>query len=223
MDTLEALKRRTSIRAFTDKPVEERQVRDILDDARWSPSGGNLQPWKVYVVMGAARERLIKNVKETLAANAMASSSELSIYPPKLEDPWRSRRYEVGEAMYAQLDIPRTDKMARLAYLMRNYEFFGAPVGMFFSIDRRFEKNQWAHLGMFMQSVALVATARGLASCMQESWCVHAGLVSKFLQMPDREQLYCGMALGYADEIAKVNKLRTTREEVDNFSVFLNE
>ena len=134
MDTLEALKQRTSIRAFTDKQVEEGQVRDILDVARWSPSGGNLQPWKVYVVMGPARERLINNVKETLAANAMASSAELSVYPPKLEDPWRSRRYEVGEAMYAQLDIPRTDKMARLAYLMRNYEFSVPQLGYFFRL-----------------------------------------------------------------------------------------
>ncbi len=221
MDVTEALKTRISTRAFMDKPVSEEKVREILEIARWAPSGGNLQPWRVHVVMESARNRLIAQVKQELANNPMEDDSELAIYPPKLAEPWRSRRYKMGEDMYALLNIPKTDKMSRFAWLARNFEFFGAPVGLFFSLDRRFDKNQWAHLGMLMQSIALVATQKGLATCMQEAWQRQAKLVSTFLNLDEREQFYCGMALGYCAQDAPVNKLRSDREPIDAFTVFL--
>lgn len=223
MDIIDAIKLRKSIRAFLDKPVEEKTVREILAAARYAPSGGNLQPWRVHVVMGRARDRLIKTVKRAIAENPLADESEIQIYPPKLPEPWRTRRYEVGEAMYALLGIPREDKAARIAHLMRNYEFFGAPVGLFFSLDRRFDKGQWAHLGMFMQSLALAALEKGLSTCMQEAWSARGKTVSDFLGLPEQEQLYCGMALGYGDKSAKVNDLCAARVDVDEFCTFLNE
>lgn len=218
-----AVTSRISTRAFLATPVSEAQIRDILDIARRAPSGGNLQPWRVHVVMGAARDRLIATVKLAIADNPFGDESELAIYPPKLGEPWRTRRYEVGEAMYALLGVPREDKPARIAHLMRNYEFFGAPAGLFFSLDRQFDKGQWAHLGMFMQTIALVAVEKGLATCMQEAWSARAKTVSAFLGLPDNEQLYCGMALGYADPAAKVNELRSARAGVDEFATFLIE
>lgn len=221
MNVSDALKARISTRAFLDKPVSEQVIRDILDIARWAPSGGNLQPWQVHVVTGPARDRLIDNVKNL--SNLFADEAELQVYPPKLQEPWRSRRYEVGEAMYAKLNIPRDDKGARIEHLMRNYDFFGAPVGLFFSLNRQFDKGQWAHLGMFMQSIALAALEQGLATCMQEAWAARAKTVSAFLNLPDDEQLYCGMALGYADEAAPVNSLRSTRASTDEFVTFLSE
>lgn len=223
MNVSDALKTRISTRAFLDKPVSEEDIREILDIARWAPSGGNLQPWRVHVVTGAARDRLINTVKKAIANNPLADESDLQIYPPKLQDPWRTRRYDVGEAMYAKLKISREDKPARIAHLMRNYEFFGAPVGLFFSLDRQFDKGQWAHLGMFMQSVALAASEKGLATCMQEAWAARAKTVSAFLNLPQHEQLYCGMALGYADENAQVNNLRSARISVEEFTTFLSE
>lgn len=223
MTVSDLLKSRISTRAFLDKPVSEEQVREILDLARWAPSGGNLQPWRVHVVMGEGRDRLIKTVKKAIAENPLADESELRIYPPKLGEPWRTRRFDVGEAMYALLDIPREDKPARIAQLLRNYEFFGAPVGLFFSLHRQFDKGQWAHLGMFMQSIALAALEKGLATCMQEAWAARAKTVSAFLGLPDDEQLYCGMALGYADKAAKVNELRSSRVSVDEFTMFISE
>lgn len=223
LNVTEALKKRISARAFLDTPVGKAEIREILDVARWSPSGGNLQPWRVHVVMDAARDRLISAVKEAIAANPLADESELQIYPPKLEDPWRSRRYAVGEAMYEKLAIPREDKPARLQWMLRNYEFFGAPVGLFFSLNRRFDKGQWAHLGMFMQSISLAAEERDLATCMQEAWAARAKTVSEFLSLPDDEQLYCGMALGHADHAAPVNSLRSERAGVDDFTTFMTE
>lgn len=223
MNVRDAIKTRTSIRAFLDKPVSVEQLRELLDQARWAPSGGNLQPWRVHVVMGAGRDRLVETVKQAIAENPFANEAELAIYPEKLGEPWRTRRFEVGEEMYALLGIPREDKPARIQNLMRNYEFFGAPVGLFFSLDRQFDKGQWAHLGMFMQTLALSATEMGLATCMQEAWAARAKTVSAFLGLNDHEQLYCGMALGYADPSAKVNELRSSRASVDDFAAFITE
>ncbi len=223
MTVTAAIKSRISTRAFLDRSVSKEQIREILEIARWAPSGGNLQPWKVHVVIGAARDRLVETTKQAIAANPFGDEAELQIYPPKLQEPWRTRRFDVGEEMYAALGIPRDDKAARFQWLLNNYNFFGAPAGLFFSLNRSFDKGQWAHLGMFMQSIALTAIEKGLATCMQEAWAARAKTVSKFLGLGEDEQLYCGMALGYADETAKVNSLRSVRAEVDEFTVFLKE
>ena len=223
MTVADLLKSRISTRAFLDKPVTEEQVREILDIARWSPAGGNLQPWTVHVVMGGGLTRLLDIVRKKIAENPAEDESEINIYPPKLEEPWRTRRYQLGEEMYELLGITRDDKMGRLARFAKNYEFFDAPVGMFFSLNRRFDKGQWAHLGMFMLSIALVAEEKGLATCMQEAWTARAKTVSAFLNIPDTDQLYCGMALGYADKAAKVNELRSSRAPVDEFATFITD
>ena len=129
MNVTEALKARTSIREFLDTPVSEAQVREILDVARWSPSGGNLQPWKVIVVAGEARQAVMDVARSALSESPTGEETDYPIYPSNLWEPYRSRRYVLGEAMYALLEIPREDKMARLMRFARNYEFFGAPVG----------------------------------------------------------------------------------------------
>lgn len=223
MTASEAIKARISTRAFLEKPVPEEALREILETARFSPSGGNLQPWKVHVLSGSARDRLVSAVTKAIAENPFANESELAVYPEKLWEPYRTRRYEVGEAMYELLGVPRDDKPARLQWLAKNFTFFGAPVGLFFSLDRRFDKGQWAHLGMFMQSIALVAHDHGLATCMQEAWQTRAKTVSDFLDLSEDEQLYCGMAVGYADPNAPVNSLRSKRDELDDFAVFMKD
>jgi nitroreductase len=214
------IRNRVSTRAFLAAPVPEAEVRAILEIARYAPSGGNLQPWRVHVVSGPARGRLIEAVKKSLAENPFAHESDLKVYPDNLWEPYRSRRFKVGEDMYALLGVPREAKPARLAHLMKNFEFFGAPVGLFFTLDRRFDKGQWAHLGMLMQSIALVAEERGFATCMQEAWTTRAKTVAAFLGVPETEELYCGMALGVPDGSAPVNTLRSDRAALDEFATF---
>ncbi len=214
------IKSRVSIRAFLPDPVSEEDIRAVLDIAKFAPSGGNLQPWKVHVVTGPARDRLAAAVLRAIAENPLADEAELKVYPDALFEPHRSRRFTVGEQMYALLGIAREDKMARLLNLRKNFEFFGAPAGLFFTLDRRFDKGQWAHLGMFMQSVALVAEDRGLATCMQEAWTTRARTVSAILGVPSTEQLYCGMALGRPDPGAPVNRLRSERAALAEFVTF---
>lgn len=217
------IKSRISARAFLDTPVPEEEIREILEIAKYAPSGGNLQPWKVHVVTGPARDRVIEAVKKSIAENPFANEGEIRVYPESLWDPYRTRRFNVGEEMYALLGIAREDKMARIGHLQKNFEFFGAPAGLFFTLDRRFDKGQWAHLGMFMLAVALVAEERGLATCMQEAWTTRAKTVCGVLGIPESDQLYCGMALGVPDRSAPVNTLRSTRAPLEEFAIFHQE
>lgn len=217
----DALKQRISTRAFLDTPVSEAQLREVLELARWSPSGGNLQPWQVIAVTGAARNAVVKLAKD-YPGMFPNEEGDKPIYPPNLWEPHRSRRYKVGEDMYALLGIPREDKPARLKQVARNFEFFGAPAALFFVIDERMGHGQWAHLGMFMQSVALVAHERGLASCFQEFWGSLRKSLKAHFALGETEMVYCGMAIGHADPAAVVNTLRSERAPVDEFAKFLS-
>jgi nitroreductase len=216
----EALKRRISTRQFLPRPLAEPIVREILHVARWAPSGGNLQPWKVIAVAGAEQAAVIELARRINATESPDQSAERPVYPPNLWEPFRTRRYKVGEDMYALLQIPRSDRLARLARFARNYEMFGAPVELFFVIDERMGYGQWAHLGMFMQSIALAALERGVSSCMQEAWATLRLSLKSHFALDEHELIYCGMALGYADETAAVNSLRSDRAPVDEFASF---
>jgi len=220
MNVIEAIRSRISTRAFLDKPVDEAVVRAILDDARWAPSGGNLQPWNVHIVTGDARNAIIEGVKAKLNSDPFSDENDFPVYPEKLWEPYRSRRYAVGEQMYEILGIPREDKAGRLGQVLKNFDFFGAPVGLFFTIDPRMNPNQWAHLGMFIYAVALAAEGHGLATCMQEAWTRFSRTVGKALELPDNTQVYCGMALGYADPDAPLNAMRTERADLDEIARF---
>ncbi len=220
MNVTEALHARISTRAFTSEPVPEAVVHEILDAARWSPSGGNLQPWKVVAVAGEARQGVIEAVNAALAANPRGEQGDRPMYPADLWEPYRTRRYALGEQMYELLGIGRDDKGGRLARLAENTQFFGAPVGLFFAIDERMGHGQWAHLGMFMQSIALAAIERGVASCMQEYWALGRRTLQVHFGLPENEMVYCGMALGYADPAHPVNALRSERAPVEEFATF---
>ena len=213
----ELLKKRISTRAFLDKDVSRAQLVSLLEAARWSPSGGNLQPWKVIAVSGEPRDRVVALAQAAIMANPQGEAGDYPIYPRPLDEPYRSRRFKVGEDMYEKLGIGREDKSSRLLWVARNYEFFGAPAGLFFVLDRNMGHGQWAHLGMFMQSLALAAEDAGLATCMQEAWGMLRDTLHKHFELAEQEMIYCGMALGYADPDAPVNSLRSDRAELGEF------
>lgn len=218
MQVSEAVATRRSIRAFKPDPVERRTVEEILTLAARAPSGGNLQPWRVYVLLGQARDELVRRVAEARKRSRMGSPPEYHVYPPALAEPYRTRRFRVGEAMYALLGIGREDMAGRLAQFARNWEFFGAPVGLIFTIDRAMQQGQWADLGMYMQNVMLLARERGLDSCAQEAWAAWHKLLREFLSIPDNELVFCGMALGHADATAPVNALISERAPLEEFA-----
>jgi nitroreductase len=220
MTTAELIKARTSIRAYLPTPLSQTEVHALLDAARWAPSGGNLQPWKVIVVAGAARESVIAAAAKTLAVTPRGETIEHPIYPNPVPEPYQTRRLKVAEDMYALLNIPRDDKATRIAWVRRNFQFFGAPVGVFFIIDKAMGHGQWAHLGMFIQSFALVAQERGLSTCMQEAWATVRPTLHAHFKLAAEEMVYCGLALGHADPAAPVNTLRSDREPVSTFARF---
>lgn len=209
MDVSQAVAARFSARAFKADPVSGETVRAILEAAARAPSGGNLQPWKVHAIAG----EVLADFKAQVAARLGApDEAQYAVYPANLWEPFRSRRFQVGEDLYGALEIPRENKMGRLMQFARNAEFFGAPVGLFFSIDRNLGPPQWSDLGMYMQTVMLLATERGLSTCAQEFWSAYGTLSAQFLGLPDDHMVFSGMALGVADEDAAVNQWRSRRE-----------
>ena len=220
MHVRDAVAGRFSCRAFLDKPVPAAVVRDLLARAARAPSGSNIQPWRVDVLAGPALAALKDLIRPRLGELPKGEGTEYQVFPPAMHEPFRSRRFAVGEQLYRSLGIAREDRPARLAQYSRNMMFFDAPVGLFFSIDRALGAAQWADLGMFMQTFMLLAHAEGLATCAQEAWAVFSRTVSAFLDLPDDHILFCGMALGYADHDALINSWRTTREPVERFATF---
>ena len=209
-----------SCRAFLDTPVPVETIRSILETAKQAPSGGNLQPWRVHVLAGGRLAEFLALIRSKLPDQPQGEGTEYNVYPPNLKEPYRSRRYKCGEDLYATISVPRADKPRRLAQFARNYEAFGAPALMFFVIDRDMGADQWADVGMFMQNIMLLAREHGLHTCPQEAWAAWHRTVAQFLGLPSEHMLFCGMALGFRDETAPINRLRTERAPLEEFATF---
>jgi len=211
MKVSDAIATRRTIRAFKTDPVSRKTIEEIITLAARAPSGGNLQPWKIHALIGPARDELVRRVAEVRKQHPMGTTPEYHIYPPHLTEPYKTRRFRVGEMMYETMGIPREDKMARLNFFSGNWEFFGAPAGLIFTIDRQMQQGQWADLGMFMQNIMLLARERGLHTCPQEAWALFHPQIREYLNVPENEMIFCGMAIGHADESHPVNSLTSER------------
>ncbi len=220
MRVRDAVASRYSCRAFLPTSVPLATVRDILDRASRAPSGGNLQPWRVHALSGAPLEELKARIRPHAPANPRGEGNEYEVYPEPLKEPYYGRRRDVGAQLYAATGIPREDRAARYRQYARNFELFGAPVGLFFSIDRTMGPPQWSDLGMFVQTVMLLARGEDLHTCGIEAWTSWHKTVSAFLALPPELILFCGMALGHADAAAPINQWRSMREGVDRFATF---
>lgn len=217
MNVSAAVAQRKSIRNFLDKEISNDLLRELLQKSARAPSGGNLQPWQIYVVNGPSMQRLHSHLERQTAREKPA----YSIYPENLGEPYRSRRFKVGEDMYALLGIPREDKAARFAHLARNFSFFGAPAGFFCYVEETMGPPQWSDLGMFLQTFMLLAEEAGLATCAQEAWATRPNAVTSFTGAPAEQMLFCGMAIGYPDPDAPVNTLVSDRDDLPVWATFL--
>ena len=223
LDVYEALYRRKSTRAFCPEPVSRAVIERILAAAARAPSGTNIQPWRVRVLTGAARQRLVDAVLSFRAANPGEEHWSYTYYPAKWQEPFLSRRRKVGWDLYGLLGITRADTDRIQAQHNRNFAFFDAPVGLIFSIDGDLERGSWLDYGMFLQSLALAAEAEGLATCLQACWVAHADIVASTLAFTANEKIVCGMALGHADPESPVNRLTTERAAVAEFTTFVED
>ncbi|MEQ8268946.1 MAG: nitroreductase [Parvibaculum sp.] len=219
MDLDEALKARKSVRAFKPDSVPLSLVTEILELARHSPSGTNIQPWKVHVVAGEVRKRLEAEVlahRETKPTDAIAEFPRTS----KRKEPYTTRMRTLGKEMYGLIGIPKGDQEANWRQWGRNYQFFDAPVGLIFTIDKDLDAMSFLDIGIFMQSIMLAAKSRGLDTCSQGAWNNFWTVTRRVLNVPDDEYIICGMSLGYADETSPVNTLLAEREPVSSFATF---
>jgi nitroreductase len=211
MNVTDALQRRMSVRAFLPTPVERALLERLIDTAARAPSGGNVQPWQLYVLAGEAIARFRRDLAARQSADPKPDPAEYPIYPAQLKEPYRSYRYELTEMMYATVGIGRDDKPARLAHVARNFDFFGAPCALFCFVDRQMGCAQWSDLGMYLQSLMLLCTEAGLDTCPQEAWSNYNRFVAQWLGAPADWMLFCGMAIGYRDPAAPINTLRSRR------------
>lgn len=217
MNVAEAIEGRISTRAWLDRPVSRKTIAQVLDTARWSPSGANTQPWEVAVVQGDSRSRLSAALREAFE-QGVEPSPDYRYYPEQWVEPYKRRRFECGMDLYQALQIERDDKQRRRQTWMDNYRFFGAPVALFFFIDRVLATGSWLDMGMFIQSVMLAAREQGLGTCPQASVAEYPQLVRQLLEIGEEKLLLCGMAMGYPDPDHPVNNYRTRREPVEAFT-----
>ncbi|MDR1164022.1 MAG: nitroreductase [Candidatus Accumulibacter sp.] len=223
LSVYEALYQRKSTRAYRPDPVPRKLIERILLAAGRAPSGTNTQPWRVRVLTGNARQRLVNAVLSFRMANPGAEKWGYAYYPPKWQDPYLSRRRKIGLDMYNLLGIGKSDTERMLAQQNQNFCFFDAPVGLVFSIGTVMERGSWLDYGFFIQSVALAATAEGLGNCIQASWAAHADVVESTLNFSPDEQLVCCMALGYPDVDAPINHLATERMHLNELASFIED
>lgn len=222
MELLEAVSTRISARAFLDTPVSKEIVYKILDHARLAPSGSNMQPWHVYAVTGKAREALIEKALAFAAEHPIGSIEQEYQSPPKnFINPYKARRYACGMALYSALNIDRKDKDARAKQLMQNFYFFGAPVGLIFSMHRSLMPGQLGDLGILMGNVMLIAREYGLHSCAQGFWQDVQPAIREVLDIPEEHYIYNGIALGYLDESHPANRVYPGREPLETFTEFV--
>ncbi|MDO8931713.1 MAG: nitroreductase [Rhodocyclaceae bacterium] len=215
-----AIESRRSLRAFRQTPVERAVVERLLAVAARAPSGTNMQPWHVQVLTGGARDALVAAVCAAFDGEPEAHQYEYDYYPEEFFEPYLGRRRKVGFDLYKLVGIAKGDAAAMRAQHRRNFEFFGAPVGLIFTIDRRLGKGSWFDYGMFVQNLMVAARARGLDTCPQAAWAQYHRVISAQLALPPEQMVVCGMALGFADHDDPANALVTERAPLADFTVF---
>lgn len=212
------IRARRSIRAYLPTPVPKELLERVLQDAARAPSGSNIQPWKVHVLQGATLDQLTERVCQAFdAADTQTHTPEYDYYPSSFAEPYQARRRKVGWDLYGLLGISKGDVQKMQAQHRKNFTFFGAPVGLVFTIDRTLNLGSWLDYGMFLQNVMLAAQAYGLSTCPQAAWIAYHRIFSDVLNLPPEEQLVCGIALGYGDPDAIENSLVSERADLHEF------
>ena len=218
-----AITSRRSVRALLPTPVPRSVIEEILAVAARAPSGTNTQPWQVHVLTGEPLAALSRDIVRAYddPAERATHTEEYAYYPTEWQSPYIDRRRKVGWDLYGLLGIAKTDKAAMHAQHGRNYAFFGAPVGLMFTIDRVMQQGSWLDYGMFLQSVMVAARGRGLDTCPQAAFLQFHRIIGQHLALSPQQMVVCGMSLGHADPDAVANRLITEREPVAGFARFL--
>ncbi len=220
MNVTDAIQSRRSVRGFLPTPVDPAVIRRVVETAARAPSGGNLQPWHIDVVGGAKLDELKAIMAKRVLEMPAGEPTQYDIYPKVLAAPYKDYRFQVGEDLYKALGIPREDKLARMLWFARNFQFFGAPVALFCTVARTMGPPQWSDLGMYLQNVMLLLREEGLDSCPQECWAIYPDTIGAFLAIPPERMLFTGMAIGFKDMGDKANQFVPRRAPLEEFAQF---
>jgi nitroreductase len=217
----DAITSRRSVRAFLPTPVDRVTVEKLLQIASRAASGSNIQPWRVHVIAGKVREKLTKAILEAVARDGFEPyQREWNYYPVNWREPYLARRRKIGWDMYSLLGVAKGDFEGTQQARLRNYEFFGAPVGMIFTLDEDLEIGSWLDLGIYLGSLMVAARGHGLHTCPQAAFADFHKIIRPILNIPEKEIIICGMALGHIDPDAPVNRLETMRAPLADFAIF---
>jgi len=217
----DAITTRQSVRAFLPTPVERDKVERLLELASSSASGSNIQPWRVRVIAGAIKDRLTEAILDAIARDGFEPyQREWNYYPVNWREPFLARRRKIGWDMYNLLGVAKGDFEGTQRARIRNYEFFGAPVGMIFTLDEDLEIGSWLDLGIYLGTLMVAARGHGLHTCPQAAFADFHKIIRPLLNIPDKEIVICGMALGHIDPAAPVNQLVTARAPLADFASF---
>ena len=223
MNVKEAFVSRRSVRRFLPDSVSKEEIENILEGAAFAPSGHNIQPWHVYVVQGKKKLSMTNSIIEAIKdGSAKEMKNEFDYYPTEWFEPFVSRRRAVGFELYNLLGIGRDDFEARDKQMQENFHFFGAPVGMFITMDRRLATGTFMDVGMFIQSILVGARGEGLHSCGQVAFTKFHTLIAEQLEFKENEMLVCGVSIGYEDTSAPENSLRVEKLQYSDFTTFLS-
>jgi nitroreductase len=217
----DAINTRQSVRAFLPTPVKRVTVEELLTLAARSASGSNIQPWRVRVIAGDVRDRMVKGIFDAVERDGFEPyQREWNYYPVNWREPFLGRRRKIGWDMYNLLDVAKGDFEGTQRARMRNYEFFGAPVGMIFTLDEDLEIGSWLDLGIYLGTLMIAARGHGLHTCPQAAFADFHKVIRPILDIPEKEIIVCGMALGHIDPDAPVNELATSRAPLADFASF---
>lgn len=219
-DVFEAARTRRSVRAYKPDPIPPQTLREIVELARWAPSGSNIQPWCVHVLTGATLKRVGHAIQQAFLNDETGHKRDYNYYTDPIEEPYLARRRACGWGLYGLLGIGRGDVEKSKAYRATNYNFFGAPAGLILAIDRKLEVGSWFDYGMFAQTLMLAARARGLHTCSEAAIASYPDIVRRELNIPRDYTIMCGMAMGYADEGARVNTFQPQRIALEDYATF---
>jgi len=223
MRVSEAINSRRSMRVFKPDPVAKADIEWIVENANRSASNGNLQPWKLYVTLGAARKRLSAAILSAMDAGDSGPGAEYNVYPQEMTPVYDARRKLVGKQLYTLLGVPRGDAAGMLKQFRKNYEFFDAPVGMILCVEKRMGNGQWIDCGIFLDQLMLLAREKGLHTCPQAAFSRYQHVVRRELAIPEDQTVICGLALGHADPDVVPNSLITDRAPIQDFTTWFSE
>lgn len=219
MNVTDAVLGRRTTRGFLPDPVPQEIIREVFDLARHAPSNSNTQPWHIAVVSGAARDVLEAKVFEAAKSGVEPNPA----WPPGgvgLEGAYKDRQYDCAYRYYDTMGIERSDKVARMKLVQKNWQFFGAPHAAFISMPKTMHRANALDIGIILQTIMLLLTERGIGCIAQGALAAFPDIVREVAELPDENGILCGLSFGYEDKDAHINTVKMPREPLESIVSF---